>query len=103
MKASTKNAIRKYGAEACKRAYAMSLEGFGASGIAQQGPRELRTTQQADAAINAGRELAEEAAQCAWFLLCTNKATTTRSHPILGSVAICKRCDEKVARLEGSR
>jgi hypothetical protein len=36
---------------------------------------------------------------CRWFLLCKNKATKTRPHPILGAVPICKRCDDKVARL----
>ena len=37
---------------------------------------------------------------CVWFALCTNKATATRSHPILGQVPICKRCDDKVAAIE---
>lgn len=37
---------------------------------------------------------------CKWFLLCENEATTTRSHPILGDVPICKRCDDKIAAIE---
>lgn len=59
----TKNATRaiaKYGVRACRAAYRMHrVEGFGASGIANEGPVELKTTQQADAAINAGAELAK--------------------------------------------
>jgi hypothetical protein len=37
--------------------------------------------------------------QCDWFALCKNKATKTRSHPILVEVPICDRCDKKVERL----
>lgn len=37
---------------------------------------------------------------CGWFALCVNRSTTTRDHPVLGMVPICKRCDDKVARLE---
>lgn len=29
---------------------------------------------------------------CEWFALCTNKATGTVAHPILGDVPICDRC-----------
>jgi len=36
---------------------------------------------------------------CEWFLLCENEATTTRSHPILGDVPICDRCDKKVENI----
>lgn len=49
-------AVQKYGLDACLKAYDMHKSGYGASGIAHEGPSELRTTQQADAAINAGRE-----------------------------------------------
>ena len=36
---------------------------------------------------------------CAWFALCPNAATRTRSHPVLGDVPICDRCDDKIERL----
>lgn len=59
----TKNATRaiaNYGVKAYRVAYHMhSVIGFGASGIANEGPIELKTTRQADAAINAGDELAK--------------------------------------------
>lgn len=30
--------------------------------------------------------------RCAWFARCTNPATGTTSHPVLGSVPTCDRC-----------
>jgi len=30
--------------------------------------------------------------RCEWFLLCTNPATGTTPHPILGDVPTCDRC-----------
>ena len=39
---------------------------------------------------------------CKWFALCDNPATTTKPHPILGSVPICQRCADKMARIEAS-
>ena len=36
---------------------------------------------------------------CEWFALCDNPATKTRSHPVLGAVPICDRCDAKVEAL----
>jgi hypothetical protein len=39
-------------------------------------------------------------APCKWFALCDHAAVTTRAHPILGNVPICKRCDDKIASLE---
>ena len=56
---ATRRAIAKYGADACRQAFAMhDRDGNGAAYIAQCGPTTVRTTRQADAAINAGRELA---------------------------------------------
>jgi hypothetical protein len=37
---------------------------------------------------------------CEWFLLCTNPATVARPHPILGSVPTCKRCNDKMNRID---
>lgn len=36
---------------------------------------------------------------CEWFALCTNDATSTMPHPVLGDVPICQRCRDKVDRL----
>jgi hypothetical protein len=58
---NTRRAIAKYGEEGCRRAFQLSEEGWGAATIAAVGtniPESIRTTQQADAAIHAGRELA---------------------------------------------
>lgn len=32
---------------------------------------------------------------CRWFAACTNPATTTVAHPILGDVSTCARCEER--------
>lgn len=56
---STRNAIRKFGLDACQEAYRMHQSGYGASGVANEGPMPIKTTREADAAINAGRELAQ--------------------------------------------
>lgn len=37
--------------------------------------------------------------KCQWFLKCTNNATTTMQHPILGKVPICKQCKEKMEKI----
>jgi hypothetical protein len=56
----TRRAIKAYGIEACIDAYYMYARGDGgAATIAIEGPAILKTTQQADAAINAGREIQE--------------------------------------------
>lgn len=39
------------------------------------------------------------AVPCQWFALCDNDAITTRSHPALGDVPICTRCDTKIDNL----
>ena len=33
---------------------------------------------------------------CEWFALCTNPATTTEPHVVLGEVPICARCQKKI-------
>lgn len=50
-------------------------------------------------AIRKARE-AHEPSPCRWWVNCTSPATTTHSHPILGDVPICDRCDAKVRALE---
>jgi len=56
---TARRAIKAYGIDACHKAFEMNdREGYGASSIANSGPKTIRTTRQADAAINAGRELA---------------------------------------------
>lgn len=37
---------------------------------------------------------------CRWFLRCENTAVTERSHPVLGQVPICKRCNDKLNAIE---
>jgi len=36
---------------------------------------------------------------CEWFIMCDNPATMTRSHPSLGEVPICKRCNDKMENM----
>lgn len=55
---NTRRAVKVYGETACRCAYRMHQTGEGARTIGLTGPRELTTTRQADAAIEAGRELA---------------------------------------------
>jgi hypothetical protein len=56
---ATKQAIQAYGIEACRKAFDMHDRlGYGASGVSHECAATIRTTRQADAAINAGRELA---------------------------------------------
>lgn len=64
--AATRRAISNYGAPACSRAFELSQSGEGAASIATahflptgNGLAVVQTTNQADAAINAGREIAE--------------------------------------------
>lgn len=33
---------------------------------------------------------------CAWFARCTNAATATVTHPVLGNVPTCQRCIDKL-------
>lgn len=46
------------------------------------------------------REEQPEGPVCMAFLLCTNPATTTRDHPIIGSYPICDRCNDKLDAIE---
>lgn len=39
------------------------------------------------------------AVPCQWFGLCANAATRVMSHPIMGDVPICVRCEGKVLSL----
>ena len=34
--------------------------------------------------------------KCEWFALCDNYATHTKTHPVLGEVPICDRCEALV-------
>lgn len=38
-------------------------------------------------------------AACQWFAKCDNPATTTQSHPILGSVPVCQCCADWYKRM----
>jgi hypothetical protein len=53
----TKAAIARYTESACVKAFHMNKMGNGANTIAATGPETITTTRQADAAINAGREI----------------------------------------------
>jgi hypothetical protein len=53
----TLKAIAKYGESACVKSFHMNRMGEGANTISQIGPETIKTTRQADAAINAGREI----------------------------------------------
>ena len=70
----TKRAIAAYGESACARAYSMHKQGCGAATIAQTGPDSIKTTRQADAAIDAGRELAAAEKRVADALLSSLRA-----------------------------
>jgi hypothetical protein len=60
----TRAAIQRYGEDACIKAYDMhEREGYGGRGVSLEGPSVLKTTPQADAAIDAGREIAERRKQ----------------------------------------
>ena len=55
----TRRAIKAYGIDACRKAFDMHDRlGYGASGVSYECSARIRTTGQAGAAINAGRELA---------------------------------------------
>jgi len=53
----TRRAIAKYGEETCISAYRYNLQGYGARSVALECVSGLHTTNQADAAINAGAEI----------------------------------------------
>ena len=46
------------------------------------------------------RENEDATPMCEWFALCTNAATGTTAHPVLGDVPICDRCKAKNTRLQ---
>lgn len=57
--ANTRRAVKKYGEAVCLEAFRLNdVKGEGASSISCSYIASLRTTSAADAAINAGRELA---------------------------------------------
>lgn len=35
--------------------------------------------------------------ECMWFVMCTRTAIGTTPHPILGLVAVCQRCADKMS------
>jgi len=57
---TTAKAITKYGYGTCREAYALHMDGNGASTVAHSFASLNGNTRSADAAINAGRELAEK-------------------------------------------
>jgi hypothetical protein len=57
---NTKRAISKYGYETCREAYEMHMQGNGASTVSYSIGVLRGNTNAGDAAINAGRELAEK-------------------------------------------
>ena len=60
---ATRRASVKYGEETCRRAYDWHTRlGYGANGIANEMHGPVRTTRQADAAVNAGWEMARKVA-----------------------------------------
>lgn len=54
----------------------------------------------AKAVLAAFNKPAAPAPTCHWFLNCTNPATTTVKHPILGDVPTCARCAARAAGQE---
>lgn len=40
-------------------------------------------------------DTSDDLGTCAWYLKCDNAATHTQSHPVLGDVPICDRCQAK--------
>jgi hypothetical protein len=41
--------------------------------------------------------------ECQWFAYCTNEATGTTPHPILGDVPTCDRCHRAATSIRASR
>jgi hypothetical protein len=45
-----------------------------------------------------GCDISKCGGTCHWFAMCDNDTAGTRSHPILGDVPICERCDANMSR-----
>ena len=67
--------------------------------IASAQPSEAGPLLKAMMEPSAAPGLGEPSIFCRWFALCDRPADRVRSHPIMGDVPICKRCDEKCEEL----
>lgn len=90
---ATKRAIAKYSVDTCKAAYRYSQQGYGARSIWQECVSGLTSTRSADAAINAGREIASTPAEPKL----TFKAATAEA--LEHGAVIQRRVDEYRVRL----
>lgn len=92
---------------------AQPIQHDGSVGFDERGPLEETSTTLEQALIYIASRIAEypdyttwdltiaidPTAYCQWFAACRNAASTTRQHPVLGNVPICKRCNDKVEAL----
>lgn len=42
----------------------------------------------------------EAAVRCEWFAWCDRQAVVEVSHPILGGVPVCDRCEQRIRRAD---